>query len=161
MVEATAVSHCIIFNMMKEAITWQKQKVPWENNWPATSHWQTLSHNDMLYGVHLAWTEFELTSVISTDCIGSYKSNYHATTTAKEKGGWGHPNLFIKRWSHIYILGDSLQLIKWFSLLRISCMYNIILNNNASVILLLKTNKPIVSMWNITTVHVSNPFQGS
>ena len=91
MVEATAVSHCIIFNMMKEAITWQKQKVPWENNWPATSHWQTLSHNDMLYGVHLAWTEFELTSVISTDCIGSYKSNYHATTTAKEKGGWGSP----------------------------------------------------------------------
>jgi hypothetical protein len=32
---------------------------------------------------HLAWAEFELTMlvVIDTDCIGSYKSNYHAITT--------------------------------------------------------------------------------
>jgi hypothetical protein len=34
----------------------------------------------MLYRIHLAWTGFELTTlvVIGTDCIGSYKSNYHA-----------------------------------------------------------------------------------
>ena len=37
----------------------------------------------MLHRVHLAWTGFELTTlvVIGTDCIGSYKSNYHMITT--------------------------------------------------------------------------------
>jgi hypothetical protein len=38
----------------------------------------------MLYWVHLAWAGLELTLVvISTDCIGSCKSNYHVITTAK------------------------------------------------------------------------------
>jgi hypothetical protein len=40
----------------------------------------------MLYGVHLTWVGFELTSlvVIGSDCICSYKSNYYAikNTTA-------------------------------------------------------------------------------
>jgi len=33
----------------------------------------------MLYQVHLTWAWFELTTLvmIGTDCIGSYKSNYH------------------------------------------------------------------------------------
>jgi hypothetical protein len=37
----------------------------------------------MLYRVHLAWTRFELPTlvVIGTDCMGSYKSNYHTITT--------------------------------------------------------------------------------
>jgi len=37
----------------------------------------------MLYRVLLVWAEFELTTlvVMGTDCIGSYKSNYHAITT--------------------------------------------------------------------------------
>ena len=39
----------------------------------------------MLYRVHLAWVRFELTMLvviqIGTDCIGSYKSNYHTFTT--------------------------------------------------------------------------------
>ena len=37
----------------------------------------------MLYRVYLAWVWFELTTleVIETDCIGSYKSNYHVITT--------------------------------------------------------------------------------
>ena len=37
----------------------------------------------MLYGGHLAWVGFELTTsmVIGIDCKGSYKSNYHAFTT--------------------------------------------------------------------------------
>jgi hypothetical protein len=36
----------------------------------------------MLCRVHLTWVEFELTLVvIDTDCIGSYKSNYHTITT--------------------------------------------------------------------------------
>jgi hypothetical protein len=43
-----------------------------ENHRPVASHWQTL-----LYRVHLASAEFELTTsvVIYTDCIGSCKSN--------------------------------------------------------------------------------------
>jgi hypothetical protein len=44
----------------------------------------------MLYRVHLAWTGFELTTlvVIRTDCIGSYKFNYHMsmTTMVHKKG---------------------------------------------------------------------------
>ena len=37
----------------------------------------------MLYPVHLARAGFELTTlvVIATDCIGSYKSNYHTIKT--------------------------------------------------------------------------------
>jgi len=37
----------------------------------------------MLYRVHLTLTRFELTTlvVIGTDCIGSYKYNYHTITT--------------------------------------------------------------------------------
>ena len=44
----------------------------------------------MLYRVHLAWTGFELTTlvVIGTDCIGSCKFNYHMimTTMVHKKG---------------------------------------------------------------------------
>jgi hypothetical protein len=38
----------------------------------------------LFYRIHLAWGLFYLTKlvVIGTDCIGSYKSNYQATTTA-------------------------------------------------------------------------------
>ena len=41
----------------------------------------------MLYRVHLAWVRFELTMlvVIGTDCIGSWKSNYHTITMAQAK----------------------------------------------------------------------------
>jgi hypothetical protein len=43
----------------------------------------------MLYQVHLTWVGFKLTMrvVIGTDCIGSYKSNYHTimTMTAPKK----------------------------------------------------------------------------
>jgi hypothetical protein len=46
----------------------------------------------MLYRVHLAWTEFELTTfvVIGTDCIGSWRSNHHTsmTTTARLSKGY-------------------------------------------------------------------------
>jgi hypothetical protein len=41
----------------------------------------------MLYRVHLAWPGFEHTTlvVICTDYIGSYKLNYHTTTTTLQK----------------------------------------------------------------------------
>jgi hypothetical protein len=37
----------------------------------------------MLYQVHLAWVGLELAMlvVMGTDCIGSYKSNYHTIMT--------------------------------------------------------------------------------
>ena len=37
----------------------------------------------MLYQVHLTLTEFKLATLVAigTDCIGSYKSNYHMITT--------------------------------------------------------------------------------
>jgi hypothetical protein len=37
----------------------------------------------MLHRVHLAWEGFKLPTlvVIGTDCIGSFKSNYHTITT--------------------------------------------------------------------------------
>jgi hypothetical protein len=41
----------------------------------------------MLYRVHLARAGFELTTsvVTGTDCIGSYKSNYHTITTTTKR----------------------------------------------------------------------------
>ena len=70
-------------------ISWQsvllmeETGVCWENHQPAASRWQTLSHIYMLYRVHLAWAEFELTTlvVIGTNSMGSCKSNYHTNTT--------------------------------------------------------------------------------
>jgi hypothetical protein len=52
-----------------------------ENHRPVTSHWQTLSQK---YCVEYTFpcAGFEFTSVvISTDCTGSCKSNYHMITT--------------------------------------------------------------------------------
>jgi len=53
----------------------------------------------MLYRVHLARGGFELATlvVIGTDCIGSYKSNYHTitTTTAPKNKYIIHAWLFI------------------------------------------------------------------
>ena len=45
----------------------------------------------MLYRVHLDWTGFELTTlvVISTNCIGSYISNYHTITITPVKWSFG------------------------------------------------------------------------
>jgi len=49
--------------------------VPGENHRIVASHWQTLYTSP--------WPRFELTTstVISTDCISSCKSNYHTITT--------------------------------------------------------------------------------
>ena len=70
------------------AISWQSGllvediRVSGKNHWPVASHWQTLSHI-LLYRVHLPWSGFKLTTlmVIDTDCIGSFKSNYHTIMT--------------------------------------------------------------------------------
>jgi len=66
----------------------------------------------MLYRVHLAWAGFELTTlvVIVTDCIGSYKFNYHTLTTTTA------PRLYEADCSTTYILSiPSLLCVLYFS----------------------------------------------
>ena len=54
-----------------------------ENHWPVTSYWQTILHKIALSTPRLSGGELKTLVVIGSDCIGSYKSNYHtiATTT--------------------------------------------------------------------------------
>jgi hypothetical protein len=61
--------HSTIFQVYRGVLLVAKIGIPGEIHRPATSHWQTLSHN----------------VVSSTPCmnIGSCKSNYHTITTIK------------------------------------------------------------------------------
>ena len=58
-----------------------------ENHRPVASHWQTLSHNV----VHLTLIEIRTHNisddVMGTDCIGSFKSNYHTITATTDPLG--------------------------------------------------------------------------
>ena len=66
----------------------EETRLPGENHRPATSHWQTLSHN--VVSSTPVWLWFKITTlvVIGTDCIGSCK--YHTimimTMTAPQIG---------------------------------------------------------------------------
>jgi len=50
----------------------------------------------MLHQVHSVWAGFKFTMlvVIGTDCLGSYKSNYHMITFTKLR----NENVFYKYW---------------------------------------------------------------
>jgi hypothetical protein len=57
----------------------------------------------LVYRIHLPWARFELTTsvVIDTDCIGSFKSNYHTimatTSPCRREGLRCRFNLYTKR----------------------------------------------------------------
>ena len=55
-----------------------------ENHIPAASHSQTLSHYVVSSTPRMGWIRTHNIRVIGTDCISSYKSNYHTimATTA-------------------------------------------------------------------------------
>jgi hypothetical protein len=54
----------------------------WETGVPRENHWQTLSHNVVSSTPRLSGFELITLAVMCTDCIGSYKSNYHTVMTA-------------------------------------------------------------------------------
>jgi hypothetical protein len=60
-------------------------------NWSTRRKPQTCRKSlTMLYRVHIVWAGFEIITlmVICTDCIGSYKSNYHTITTTTAPADW-------------------------------------------------------------------------
>ena len=67
--------------------------VPGENHWPAQI--TDKLYHIILYQVHLVWEGFELPTlvIISTDCIGNCKSNYHKITITTTSTG-----CFKERW---------------------------------------------------------------
>ena len=85
---------CLVWFMVFNAtfnnisvISWQsvllveKTRVPKEKHWPVASHWQTLSHNIVSSTSRLSGFKLTTSVVIGSDCIVSYKSNYHMITT--------------------------------------------------------------------------------
>ena len=66
----------------------------YRGNWTPSTCCKSLTnfYHIMLYLFHLAWTGFELTTlvVIDTDCTSSCKSNYHTITTTTVPSGFGN-----------------------------------------------------------------------
>ena len=60
---------------------WWRKPEDTENQRPVVSHWQTLSHNVVSSTPRRVGFEPTTLVVISIDCIGSCKSNYHVITT--------------------------------------------------------------------------------
>ena len=69
----------------------------------------------MLYRVHLAWVGFELTTLVvkGTDCIGSYKSNYHTIKVAHSVLGLNMYFIYLLyRYSNIFVTAPSPENLK-------------------------------------------------
>ena len=74
----TPLSTIFYLNHGGQFYWWRKPEYP-----DKTTNLPSVTDHIKLYRVHLAWAGFELTTfvVIGTDCIGSYKANYHTITT--------------------------------------------------------------------------------
>jgi hypothetical protein len=60
--------------------------LPRESDQSATSHWQTLSYNVVSCTPrHERGSKLTTLMVIGTNCVGSFKSNYHTITTTMWK----------------------------------------------------------------------------
>jgi len=64
----------------------EETRVPTENHRPVASHWQTTSHNVVSSTPRLGLIRAHNVVLIGTDCIGSYKCNYHTITTTMDPG---------------------------------------------------------------------------
>ena len=72
-------------------ISWRSVTLVEETGEPGENHLPQFTDKIyciMLFQVHLAWTGFELTTLVvkGTDCIGSYQSNYRTITTTTALG---------------------------------------------------------------------------
>jgi hypothetical protein len=77
----------------------------------------------MLYRVHLAWAEFELTTSVvkGTDCIGSCKSNYHTiTTTTASLRFW--PNI-LQLWGILLFFTNKPRVAIFMIILVLPCHF--------------------------------------
>jgi len=78
----------------------------------------------MLYRVHFAWMEFELTTVvvICTDYIGSHQSNYHTITTTMTS--WWLYASYLSKWSlkKTYYWHSLYCLLPWCRLRNSNCL---------------------------------------
>jgi len=96
---------CFIIFSAGSVLLMEETGVSGENQWPAVSHWQII-----LYREHLTWAGFELVTtllVIGTDCIGSYKSNYHMIMTTTVPNKLKHASYMTKTSTHRdYVNGE-------------------------------------------------------
>ena len=67
-------------------ISFRSWRVSGENDRPAESYWQTLSHEVVSSTPLNEWDLNCFLVVIGTHCKGSYKSNYHTITTMTNSG---------------------------------------------------------------------------
>ena len=126
----------------------------------------------MLYQVHLAWTGFELTTlvVIGTDCKGSCKSNFHTITITTHPCPKVHTLfchdqhitdsqlffvVFFRKWKRLNVLQMTCRLqilplsVTKILMIRESSKYNVIkLVNTCSR----------VRLWSSTMLHSGSKF---
>ena len=119
-----------------------------------------LFYHIMLYRVHLPWTGFELTTlvVISSDCIGSCKSNYHTIMTTASP--WS--NLMIykvsRKW---FMINHYLLVFHYLSHMRTYCglcKYRKIFTNLGKLLAYSRLISHFNMSWAIPIMHLISWF---